>query len=140
MPRRLPAFRLLIAIACSGLLPMAPAFAQSTAASQASAISIEPSEASAAVVVEALPAGSELVVTALRPVGDLVELSVETAGHVSITGLRVSAEVARRAGLVVGCTLAVTVVSAGWLVSEAGETIAFLPDQLARSLTHHREL
>jgi hypothetical protein len=130
----------IIAAFAVGLSPTQPALAQSTAMSQASAISVEPSEVSAAAVIEVLPAGSNLVVTALRPVGDMVELSVETAGHASITGLKVSATTARATGLVVGTTLSVTAVSAGWLISEGGEVVAFIPDELARSLTHHREL
>lgn len=133
-------FVALLSVVLAGALAAAPARAQSDAPSQVSAISMEPSEASAAVVVEALPAGSHLVVTALRPVGGMVELSVEAAGHVSITGLRVSAATARATGLAVGTTLMVTAMSAGVLVSAGGEAIAFLPDQLARSLTHHREL
>ncbi len=114
--------------------------AQSTAASQASAISIEPSEISAAAAIEVLPAGSNLVVTAMRPVGEMVELSVETAGHVSITGLKASAATTRATGLAVGTALTITAVSAGCLISAGGEVIAFVPDRLARSLTHHREL
>lgn len=117
-----------------------PARAQSEAFGQLSELSTEPSQASAAVVIEALPAGAHLVVTALRPAGEMVELSAETADHVAVAGLKVSAETARQAGLVVGTTLAVTAMSAGWVISEAGETIAFVPDKLARSLTHHREL
>ena len=132
--------KLVVALALAGLLQAPSALAQSTAASQASAISMEPSVASAAAVVEALPAGSHLVVTALRPVGEMVELSVETAGHVSITGLKVSAATARATGLAIGTALVVATMSAGVLISAGGEAIAFIPDQLARSLTHHREL
>ena len=131
--------RIAILTAMASLAAWSPAWAQSDA-SQLSELSMEPSEASAAVAIEALPVGSHLVVTALRPVGEMVEISVETSGHASITGLKVSAAVARKAGLAVGATLAVTAISAGWLVSEAGEAIAFVPDRLAHSLTHHREL
>jgi len=129
-----------LVVAVAGSLAVSPVLAQSDAPSQVSAISMEPSEASAAVAIEALPAGSNLVVTAMRPVGEFIELSVETAGHVSITGLRLSATAARATGLAVGTVLVATATSAGVLISAGGEAIAFLPDQLARSLTHHREL
>ncbi|MBS0213693.1 MAG: hypothetical protein JSR26_11030 [Proteobacteria bacterium] len=122
------------------LLAATPLHAQSDAPSQASELSMAPSQASAAVAIETLPAGSHLVVTALRPMGELVEVSAETTGHVAITGLRVSAKTAREVGLSVGATLAVTAIGAGWVISAAGETLAFVPDRLARSLTHHREL
>ncbi len=117
-----------------------PAKAESVAPSRVSELSTQPSEASAAVVIEVLPAGAHLVVTALRPLGDLVEISAQAAGHASITGLRVSAVTARKAGLAVGDTLAVSAVSAGWMISSAGEAIAFVPDRLAHTLTHSRGL
>lgn len=129
-----------LAALLSGLLASAPGFAQSESFSQISELSMEPSEASAAVVIEALPAGSHLVVTALRPVGKGIEISAKTTGHASITGLRVSAVAARKVGLAVGGTLTVSAVGAGWMISEAGQAIAFVPDRLARSLTHHEEL
>jgi len=130
----------LLSLALAGLLQSQPAFAQSTQASQVSAISMAPSVEGTALVLEALPAGSKLVVTALRPVGDLVELSVETASQGAAISLRVSAATARATGLAVGTTLVVTAISAGMLISAGGETVAFIPDALSRSLIHHREL
>ncbi|HTA64251.1 MAG TPA: hypothetical protein VK753_01990 [Xanthomonadaceae bacterium] len=139
MSRRNLASRFPIAVlAC--LLQASPALAQSTVASQLSAISVEPSQASAALVAEALPAGSQLVVTAMKPVGEGVELSVETAGHVSIEGLKIGGDAARVAGLAVGVALSVTAVHAGWLITRGSETLAFIPDRHACALTHHREL
>ena len=129
-----------VALILSALLTSPCAFAQSTDASQVSAISLEPSGESIAVVLEALPAGSELVVTSLRPVGGLIEMSVETAGHVVVSGLKVSAATARATGLVVGTTLSVTALASGLLIYAGSEAIAFVPNQLARSLTHNREL
>lgn len=129
----------LIAIAFAGLLPAPQAHAQSDA-SQVSALSMEPSAASAAVILEALPAGSKLIVTALRPVGNVVELSVESASRDVAVSIEVSAATARATGLVVGSVVVVTAVSAGFLISAGAEAIAFVPDALCRSLTHHREL
>lgn len=132
--------RWLLAAMLAGLLFGAPSFAQSDAPSEASALSMEPSAASAVATLELLPAGAHLIVTGLRPVGDMIEISAETTGHVAVTGLCVSAAIARRAGLSVGTAMAVTMVASGWIVSQAGEEIAFLPDRLARSLMHHRAL
>ena len=129
----------LIAIAFAGLLPARQARAQSDA-SQVSAISMEPSAASAAVVLEAVPAGSKLLVTALRPVGNVLELSVESASRGVAVSIEVSAATARATGLVVGSVVEVTAVSAGFLISAGAEAIAFIPDALCRSLIHHREL
>jgi hypothetical protein len=132
--------RLPIVLALASLLTAAPALAQSTAASQASAVSMGPVEVSAAFVAEALASGSTLLVTAAKPVGQTLELSVETVGHASIAGLRISAAAARAAGLTVGTTLSVTAVGGGWLISKGSEVIAFVPDRLALALTHHLEL
>ncbi|HEY2346038.1 MAG TPA: hypothetical protein VGH80_09150 [Xanthomonadaceae bacterium] len=130
----------LLALALAALTSASPALAQSTAASQVSAISVEPSAVTAAFAVESLQSGSQLVVTAIRPVGDAAELSVETAGHVSVTGLKISGDSVRIVGLVVGVTLSVTAVEAGWLINKGSEIVAFVPDQFACSLIHHREL
>ncbi|MBS0408222.1 MAG: hypothetical protein JSS17_18025 [Proteobacteria bacterium] len=140
MPCHTVPLRSLIAATLIGLLTSTTALAQSETASQASALSMEPSLASASATLELLPAGSRLVVTALRPVGGMVEISAETAAHVTVTGLRVSAAAARKTGLSIGTTLAVTAIASGWLVSAAGEAIAFVPDRLARSLIHHQAL
>jgi hypothetical protein len=130
----------LVATILVAQLAASSANAQSTAASQASAISMEPSEASAEVALEAVPAGSQLVVTALRPLGDVVEVSVQAAGESAAITLKLSASAVRAAGMTVGCALVVTAVSAGVVVSAAGEVVAFVPDALARSLIHNREL
>ncbi len=139
-PCRIVAISGLVGLACASLLHAPPARAQSNDASQVSAISMEPSAASAAVVLEALPAGSKLVVTAMRPIGDVVELSVETASRGVAVSIEVSAATVRATGLVVGSALIVTATSAGTLISMGAEAIAFVPDALCRSLIHHREL
>jgi hypothetical protein len=131
---------ILTPLALSALLSAPAVMAQSTAASQVSAISMEPSEASAAVALEAIPAGSQLVVTALHAVGDVVEVSVQAAGESAAITLRVGADAVHASGMAVGTTLVVTAVSAGLLVSAAGEVVCFVPDQMARSLIHSREL
>lgn len=137
MPCHTVPLRSLIAATLIGLLTSTTALAQSETASQASALSMEPSLASATATLERLPAGSQLVVTALRPVGDMIEISAEASGHVAVTVLRCSAATARKAGLAVGTTLVVTASAAGWIVDKAGEAIAFVPDRLASSLMHH---
>ena len=128
------------ALALAALLHTQPAYAQSTAASQVSAISVAPSAASAEVALAALPAGSKLVVTALRPVGDVVVLSVEAADQGAAISLEVSAAAVRSTGLVVGSVLVTAATSAGVMISVGSEVVAFVPDALARSLIHHREL
>ena len=123
-----------------GLALTAPAWAQSTDASQASAISLAPSVELAASALRGIPAGSALVVQALKPVGDSVQLLVEASANGASFVLEVSAQTVRALGLAAGSVLVVTAVSAGYLVSVGAEAIAFIPDQLSLSLIHHREL
>jgi hypothetical protein len=123
-----------------GLLLTTPAWAQSTDASQASAISLAPSVELAATSLQAVPAGSALVVRALKPIGQTVELSVEASANGASFVLEVSAETIRALGLAAGTVLTVTVISTGYLIGAGTEAIAFIPDQLSRSLIHHREL
>ena len=125
---------------CLGLLLTAPAWGQSTEASQASAISLAPSVELASVALQAVPAGSALVVRALKPIGRTVELVVEASATGASLVLEVSAETVSALGLAAGSVLTVTVISTGFLVSAGAEAIAFIPDRMSRSLIHHREL
>ena len=123
-----------------GLSLTTPAWAQSTEASQASAISLAPSVELAATALQAIPAGSALVVRALKPIGRTVELVVEASATGASFVLEVSAETVSALGLAAGVVLTVTAISTGYLISAGAEAIAFIPDQLSRSLIHHREL
>jgi hypothetical protein len=123
-----------------GLLLTTPAWAQSTEASQASAISLAPSVELAAAALQAVPAGSALVVRALKPIGKTVELVVEASATGASFVLEVSAETVSALALAAGTLLTVTALSTGYLISAGAEAIAFIPDQLSRSLIHHREL
>jgi hypothetical protein len=60
------------------------------------------------------------------------------------TGLRFSvrfgSEVAGASVVAVGTALVVTTVAAGWVLSAAGEAIAFIPNELGRSLLHEERI
>lgn len=113
---------------------------QSDTPSQASAISLAPSVEITAASLKLVPAGSRLIVKSLRPIGDIVEVvAMSAAAGVSIT-IQVSAKALQAAGLVVGGSLLVTAVSAGYLLVAGSEAIAFVPNELCRSHIHHRRL
>jgi len=113
---------------------------QSDSPSQASAISLAPSVEIAAAGLKLIPAGSRLVVKSLRPIGDIVEVVAwSAAAGVSIT-LQVSAKALQFTGMVVGGTLLVTTVSAGYLLMAGSEAIAFIPNEICRQHIHHRRL
>ncbi len=113
---------------------------QSDTPSQASAISLAPSVEITAASLKLVPAGSRLVVKSLRPLGDIVEVVAITAvAGLSIT-IHVSAKALQLSGLVVGGSLIVTAVSAGYLLVAGSEAIAFIPNETCRSHIHHRRL
>jgi hypothetical protein len=123
------------------VLALSPAaFAQSEAASEASAYSVAPSVEVAYGLLSLVPVGSELVVQAIRPVAGSVELVLVSAVTGASIVLEVGAEVVRAAGLVLGTTLVVTAVAAGFLLSVGAEVIAFVPDAATHALIHHAEL
>ncbi|MEO8000873.1 MAG: hypothetical protein ABI644_03280 [Arenimonas sp.] len=113
---------------------------QSDTPSQASAISLAPSVEVAAITLSAIPAGSHLIVKAIRPVGELIEVvAISAATGVSIT-LTVSAAALRLTGTVIGGTLVVATVSAGFILMAGSEMLAFIPNEACQSHIHHRKL
>ncbi len=113
---------------------------QSDTPSQASAISLAPSVEITAATLKLVPAGSSLIVKSLQPIGEVIEVvAISVATGISVT-LQVSAEVLKFSGLVVGGSLVVTTVSAGFLLLAGSEAIAFIPNEICRSHIHHRKL
>lgn len=54
--------------------------------------------------------------------------------------VRFSGEVIGLSALAVGTAVVTTSVAAGWVLSAAGEAIAFIPNELGRALTHNERL
>ncbi|HET7844876.1 MAG TPA: hypothetical protein VFL14_12045, partial [Xanthomonadales bacterium] len=54
--------------------------------------------------------------------------------------IELSAEAVRALGIAVGTALEATATTAGWIVSCAGEAVAFVPNAAAAAMIHHREL
>jgi hypothetical protein len=132
--------RLSVAALCLGLLATVPAAAQSTAGSQASAISVAPSVELASIALEALPAGSKLVVESVQVVGESVLVTVgSVAGGASFV-LELGAKAVKGVVLAAGTVVSVAVVSGGYVLSVAGEMLAFIPDAATRALMHHEAL
>lgn len=135
MSCRLSAFAL-----CLGLLGTVPIAAQSTGASQASAISVAPSVELASIALETIPAGSELVVRSVEVVGESVLVTVTAAAGGASFVLELTAQAASGLVLVAGTVVWVAIVSGGYLLSVAGEVLAFVPDAATRALMHHEAI
>lgn len=89
---------------------------------------------------EALSAGAPLSVTALEASGGAVALTVSAVGAGASAVVVISAEAARALGIVVGTAVVATAVSAGWILSVAGESLCFVADAAARAHLHSRRL
>jgi hypothetical protein len=78
-----------------------------------------------------------LVVAGLEAAGDSVNVMLKDASQAGEASIRVSGEVAAAASLAVGSVVVVTAEAAGHALSAAGKLIAFVPNELGRSLLYH---
>ena len=123
-----------IVVACG----VAPASAQSMGGNSRGSEHL--SAASGLVIVGAasIAAGSgTMVVTSLEVLGDAVNVALKDASQAGEASIRISSEVAGTASLAVGSVVIVTTEAVGYALSAAGKLIAFIPNELGRSLLHH---
>lgn len=118
----------------------AGAATQSDAASRHSEASLAASVDVPLAVAEALSAGNTFSVTAVEASGGVVALTISAVGVGTSAVVRISAEMARALGIAVGTVVEVTAVSAGWILSVAGESLCFVANELARPHLHSRRL
>lgn len=108
--------------------------------SEASALSMLPLALSVSAPVMLVSGTVALSVVAIQVVADGVVWVLERASD----GARISVKWASlsvgMASVTVGTVLTVTAVSAGWVLSTAGEVIALVPNALGRALLHHEEV
>jgi hypothetical protein len=103
--------------------------AAGAAASAVVAIPVALSTAGAVLVVKTVESTARGTVYVLERASDGARASIEVIGR-SVAG----------ASMVAGASVVVTVVSAGVVLSAAGEAIAFIPNALGRALLHNERL
>ncbi len=117
------------------------------------AVQAHPTHASEASALSMLPVAISVTAPAMLVSGtvalSVVAIEVTAAGVVWVLqrasdGARISVKwaglSAGMASVAVGTVVTVTAVSAGWLLSTAGEVIALVPNTLGRALLHHEEV
>jgi len=125
--------RTLSLISLIAALAASPAARAHSEVSDASALSLLPVAVSVAAPVVVLAGGAMLAVVSvqasavgtvwvLERASDGARMSVHFAGHVSAA---------------IGAAVVVTAVSTGWVLSAAGAAIAFIPNEIGRSLLHN---
>ena len=115
-------------------LALAPsARAQST---EASALSMLPVAVSVAAPVAVFSAGAVLTVVAVEASARGTVWVLERASD----GARVSVEFGGKASAALGTAVAVTAIGSGYILSAAGEAIAFVPNAIGTALLHNEQI
>ncbi len=127
-------FALSLALACSGT-----ARAHSEA-SEASALSALPVAVSVAAPVFLLSAGVTLTVVAVQASATGTVWVLERASDGARMSVRVSTQVVGGVSVLAGTSVLVAATAAGWVLSAAGEVIAFVPNELGRALLYNEQV
>lgn len=127
----------LIAIACA---TPGHAAVQSDAMSQQLQVSVAASVEVPAPAAIALSEGGAFVVTGIAASGHGVAVTVSALAEGSAFVVELSAEAVARLGIAAGSAVSATVVAGGWLLSAAGESIAFVGNEALKPLIHSRRI
>jgi hypothetical protein len=125
-------------------LAVAPMAAQAHHAaegmSEASALSLMPLALSLTAPVILVAGVSTLTVVTVTVLADGTIWVLQRASDGARFSVKLSANAVGAASVVVGSAITVTAVSAGWVLSAAGEVIAMIPNALGQALLHHERV
>ena len=131
-----------VAAALTSLAMVAPlgnAHAQS-GASEASALSALPIAVSVAAPVVILSAGAVLTVVAGEASAEGTVWVLQRASDGARASVRLSARAAGGASVAAGTVVMVAAISTGWVLSAAGQAIAFIPNQVGAALLYNERV
>lgn len=135
--------RFIVAATCAALLAGAaanPARAHSGLSEASVALSVLPLAVSVVAPAVVLSAGIGLTVVAVEVSGKTTVWVLERASDGARTSVTVSGAAVGAASLLVGTAVTVTALSAGWVLSAAGQVIAFVPNELGKALLHNERI
>lgn len=135
MKRNIVAAMLSLAIATAAL----PAHAQHSG-SELSALSMLPVAISVVAPVALLSAGAALSVVAVEAASEGTVWVLERASDGARMSVTLSGAVGGGVSLAAGTAVAVTAVSAGWVLSAAGRAIAFIPNEIGKALLYNERI
>lgn len=110
------------------------------AASEASALSMLPIAVSVVAPVALLSAGGAFVVVSVSVVAEGTVWVLERASDGARAVLTFSGAVVGGASALAGATVVATACSAGWVLSAAGEAIAFVPNEIGKALLYNERV
>lgn len=131
---------LLAAALGAALIGAAPAARAHTELSEASALSMLPVAVSVAAPVLIVAGGAVLTVAAVQASAVGSVLVLERASDGARASLQLSGQLAQGIALSVGSAVVVTALASGWVLSSAGQAIAFVPNEIGRALLHNERL
>jgi hypothetical protein len=134
LPPRIAAFALALSLAATGT-----ARAQSEA-SRISGESLVPVAISVALPVVLVAGVGSIVVTGVQASADGVVWFVENVADGVKGSIRFAGDAVSAAAMVAGTVVVVTVVATGMLLSAAGHVIAFIPNEIGRSLSYDQRV
>ena len=116
-----------------------PARAQG-ALSEASALSMLPVAVSVAAPVGLLSAGAVFTVVAVEAASAGTVWVLERASDGTRASVTLSGQLAGGVSVVAGTAVLVTAFIAGWVLSAAGQAIAYIPNQVGQALLHNERI
>ncbi len=127
-------------LAVTMAVSVVPAQAHTDGLSEASALSALPVAMSVTAPVMLLSAGAVLTLVAVQVVADGTIWVLRRASDGARISVRWSTLSVGMASVAVGTAVTVTAVSAGWILSTAGEVLALIPHTLGQALLHHERV
>lgn len=134
-------FALHVLLAAGLLAAGAPAVhAHPPNASDASALSLLPIAISVSAPAMVLSAGAVLSVVAVEASADGAVWVLERASDGARASLRLSGQLAGAMSVAAGTTVMVAAISTGWVLSAAGQAIAFIPNEIGKALLYNERV
>jgi hypothetical protein len=130
---------LLLATALALPLATVPARAHDRL-SEASALSTLPVAVSVAAPAMFLSAGALFTVVAVEASADGAVWVLERASDGARASVRLSGQAAGGLSVAVGTVVVTTAFSAGWVISAAGQAIAYIPNEIGRALLYNEQV
>ena len=109
-------------------------------ASDASVLSTLPIAVSVAAPVMILSAGATLTVVAVEATSVGTVWVLERASDGARAGITLSGQAAAGLSVAAGTAVVVTAFSAGWVLSEAGKAIAYIPNAIGAALLYNERI
>jgi hypothetical protein len=121
------------------LVSVSPVRAHSEA-SELSALSMLPVVVSVAAPVAVLASGAALTVVSVSVVAQGTVWVLERASDGARVSLTLSGQAAAGVSLATGVVVLVTASTAGWVLSAAGQAIAFIPNEIGKALLYNERV